>query len=175
MGCIDHFLTIFWGCIFILWLPWKFQGPCILIQFMLVFFWLGEIPPPKLLHRNLKTRMRHIYFNVRRMFDPEGFPRHHKHIRRKKLVKLGRFRRRRMAYHMVHRCCRRRFVDTPALDGRFVPTQRSRRHRRWKGRNNKARHRHWVRRVVNHEFFLNNTCPLRDYGDMGFSKETSDA
>ena len=88
-----------------------------------------------------------------------GKPRRRQRIRRKG---LRRFRRRRLAVPLVERCRRRRSNQIPTLAGRSVPTRRSRRHRRWKRRNDKAKQRYWGK-----------SPPIRDYLDTDISEEST--
>ena len=65
------------------------------------------------------------------------------------------FRRRKLAYHLVVRC-RRRVGNFPRrLDGTYFPSPMSTKHRRWRRRRLHSRYHLWRRRVVDHEFFLN--------------------
>ena len=74
---------------------------------------------------------------------------------RMKRGNLTSFHRCRLAYNLVNQCMTRHSNLIPNLNGRSVPTQASRRHRHWQGRNRRAKHHLRVRRVVNHEFFFN--------------------
>ena len=58
------------------------------------------------------------------------------------------FRRRRLPYHLVMRCRRRRGQRPRRLDGSTFPSPRSSKHRRWRRRNLCNRHRLWGRGVV---------------------------
>ena len=178
--CLDFGVNLTLACLFYLSIPWQWQAPCLLIQFMSIFLWcgelnfsmwLGEIPSPEVLLRNWKTRMRRSYYVGRRwltfqhylwftmecspggLYQSPGYhiklkpiilsrgkPRRRQRIRRKR---LRRFRRRRLAVPLVQRCRRRRSNQIPTLAGRSVPTRRSRRHRRWRRRNDKAKQRYW--------------------------------
>ena len=65
------------------------------------------------------------------------------------------FRRRKLAYHLVVRC-RCHVGNRPRrLDGTYFPYPMSTKHRRWRRRRLCNRCRLWRRRVVDHEFFLN--------------------
>ena len=105
--------------------------------------------PPKLTYVYFKTRLRRYYYNTCQLFVPKR-PRHRPRLK-KCFVK---FRRRQLPFHVVIRCRRRTSVHLPTLDGQRVPTLRSRRHRRWRRRKVKSKLRHWTRRVIHHEFFL---------------------
>ena len=147
-------MDTFYACLFYLWAPSVMQGVLLLIHFGYALVQLGELPPRKIIIRNYRTRMRHIYFNLRRWLDPERNPRYRERTRKRKWTRFRRFRRRRLAFHMLNRCRQRKSVHTPTLDGRRVPTQRSRRHRCWRRRKTASKSRQLRRRVFHHEFFL---------------------
>jgi len=151
-GCISHGLDIALTTFFYLWLPSMIQAHVLLLHFIFMLCRLCgfEIIPPKPTYSYIKTRLRHYYKIARRIFVPK------RSRRRPRLKKrFVKFRRRRLPFHVVIRCRRRTSVHLPTLDGRRVPTLRSRRHRCWRRRKVNSKLRHRIRRVVNHEFFLN--------------------
>ena len=130
----------------------------------------GELPPARVILWNWKARLKRCYFEVRHWFWPRLYPRN----RRKKRIKvrLRRFHRRRFVLGLVKRCRRRRSVHAPNLDGRRAPSRRSMMHRRWRERNLRSRHRSWMRRVVNHEHFLNGKRKINRYVSKSISEES---
>ena len=99
-----------------------------------------------------------FYITLKPVICARGLPRRRPRPRRRR---LRRFRRRRLAVPLVQRCRRRRSNLIPTLAGLSVPTRRSRRHRRWRGRINKAKQRYWGK-----------SPPIRDYSDTGISNES---
>lgn len=67
---------------------------------------------------------------------------------------LRKFRRRRLHYHLVHRCRRRSGNRPPRMNGERFDSPLDTKHRRWRRRKAKSKARIWKRRVVDHEFFL---------------------
>ena len=214
-GLLELGINILTICVLIMTVPWQYQGPSLVVLFILACVSLGEVPAPKIFIRNWRTRIRRGCFNVRRwllfqrylhvQFSRDAWGNFcgiraevrgslGRRIRKSKRVKLRHYRHRRLAPSLVARCRRQRSNLIPTLDGRLVPTQCSRRHRRWQGRNRKAKHRLWVRRVVNNEFFLNGMrrhssklhraeksqyCdwvpqPVRDFNAGGIDEKTLD-
>lgn len=68
--------------------------------------------------------------------------------------KARKFHRRSLAFHLVSRCRRRVGQRPRRLDGSTFPSPICSRHRRWRRRKAKAKARHYRRRVVENEFFL---------------------
>ena len=124
--------------------PSEYQGLVILSVFGGSTYNFRDPPPPKKLQPNRPPRL-------------------------KRELK---FRRRRLPYHLVMRCRRRRGQRPRRLDGSTFPSPRSSKYRRWRRRNLRSRRRMWRRRVIDHEFFLQPNAS--DAGKFKVGGEISD-
>ena len=64
--CLEFSVDTFYACLFYLWALSVMQGVLLLLHFGYELVQLGELPPRKIMLRNYRTRMKHIYFNLRR-------------------------------------------------------------------------------------------------------------
>ena len=160
-------------CLFYLWLPMVFQNMLLLLQFLLIFVYLGELPPWKNMLRNYKIRMRHLYFELCRWSTETECSTRLVRKPKWRLVgfRIRCFRRRCLTYHLVERWRQHYSVHTPTLNGSLVPMSLSRRHCRWRKRKLTGKYHHWKRRVVHHGFFLR-VRPVESPIAKAYSEET---
>ena len=135
LQCMDYLLGIFASVNLCLWVSHTLQSIVILLLFIISIINFGHTTPNLTFWRDTSRKQRRA---------------------RPTWKRWKKFRRRRIAYHLVMLCHRHQGNRPRRMDGTRFPSPISTRHRRWRRRNLRSRHQLWKRRVLQHEFFL---CP----------------